>query len=82
MNIKIIGAGCATCRRMHHAVQMLVARLNLDARVDNITNVEQILSNRILGTPVLVIDEQVMMMGPRGAKKIEAILQHAADMQK
>jgi hypothetical protein len=30
----------------------------------------------------LVIDEQVMMMGPRGAKKIEAILQHAADMQK
>ena len=67
---------------MHHDVEILVARLNMDARVENITDVEQILSNGILGTPVLVIDEQVMMMGYRGAKKIEAILQQAADRAK
>jgi small redox-active disulfide protein 2 len=82
MNVKVLGAGCAACKSLFSDVQRLVARLKLDARVEYVTDVEKILSYDVMSIPVLVIDEQVVMIGYRGAKKIEAALQQAADMAK
>ena len=82
MNIKVLGVGCAACRSMVSDVERLVARLKLDARVEYVTDVEKIISYGVMSTPVLVIDEQIVMIGHRGAKKIEAALQQAADTEK
>jgi len=82
MDIKVLGVGCASCRSMFSDVERLVARLKLDACVEYVTDVEKIMSYGVMSTPVLVIDEQVVMIGHRGAKKIEAALQHAAETKK
>ena len=79
MDIKILGVGCASCRSMVSDVDRLVARLKLEARVEYITDVEQIMAYGVMSTPVLVIDERVVMVGHRGAKQIEAALQRAAE---
>ena len=71
MNIKVLGAGCASCKSMFLDVQRQVWQLNLDARVEYVTDMEKIMSYGVMSTPVLVIDEQVVMIGYRGAKKIE-----------
>ena len=74
MEIKVLGAGCASCKNMLSDVKRLIAQLNLDARVDYVTDVEKIMSYGVMSTPVLVINEQVVIVGHRGAKKIEQAL--------
>jgi predicted DsbA family dithiol-disulfide isomerase len=55
-------------------VQKLVARLNLDARVEYVTDMERIMAYGVMSTPVLVINEKIVMVGYRGAAKIEQAL--------
>ena len=74
MDVKLLGAGCASCRRMVSDVDRLVARLRLEARVEYVTDVERIMAYGVLSTPALVIDEKVVMVGHRGAAKIEQVL--------
>jgi predicted DsbA family dithiol-disulfide isomerase len=57
----------------------LVAQFNLDAHVEYVTDMEKIMSYGVMSTPVLVIDEQIMMIGYRGTKKLEAALQQSLD---
>ena len=79
MDIKILGAGCPSCKRMVSDVEKLVVQLNLDAHVEYVTDMEKIMSYGVMSTPVLVIDEQIMMIGYRGTKKLEAALQQNVD---
>ena len=74
MDIKVLGAGCASCKSMFSDVQRLVARLNLDARVEYVTDMERIMAYGVMSTPVLVINEKIVMVGYRGAAKIEQAL--------
>jgi len=55
-------------------VQKLVVRLNLDARVEYVTDMERIMAYGVMSTPVLVINEKIVMVGYRGATKIEQAL--------
>jgi predicted DsbA family dithiol-disulfide isomerase len=59
-------------------VQRLVVQLNLDAHVEYVTDMEKIMSYGVMSTPVLIIDEQVVMIGYRGAKKIEQVLREGS----
>jgi predicted DsbA family dithiol-disulfide isomerase len=59
---------------MFAEVERLVAQLNLNARVEYVTDMEKIMSYGVMSTPVLVINERVVMVGYHGAKKIEQAL--------
>jgi small redox-active disulfide protein 2 len=74
MDIKVLGAGCASCKSMFADVQRLVTQLNLNARVEYVTDMEKIMSYGVMSTPVLIIDEQVVMVGHHSARKIEQAL--------
>ena len=74
MDILVLGAGCAKCKSMLADVERLVARLGLDTRVEYITDMEKIMSYGVMSVPVLVIDGKVVMVGHRGAAKIEQAL--------
>jgi len=78
MDIKVLGSGCASCKSMFLDVQRLVVQLNLDAHVEYVTDMEKIMSYGVMSTPVLIIDEQVVMIGYRGAKKIEQVLREGS----
>ena len=79
MDIKVLGEGCPSCKRMVSDVEKLVAQFNLDAHVEYVTDMEKIMSYGVMSTPVLVIDEQIVLIGYRGAKKLEAALQQNVD---
>lgn len=77
MNVKILGTGCASCRRMYNEVTHLVDRNGWEVAVEYVQDLEKILAYGVMATPVLVIDEQVVMVGFRGQAKIEqAIGEH------
>jgi small redox-active disulfide protein 2 len=77
VSIKVLGAGCGTCRNMYNVVSRFVAREGLDVEVEYVQDVDRILAYNVMATPVLVINEQVVMVGFRGPAKIEqAIREH------
>lgn len=76
--IKILGTGCANCKRMLNDVNQMVAKNNWQANVEYVTDIAAIMSYGIMATPALVVDEKVLMVGHPGAAKVEQVLFKAA----
>ena len=55
MNIEVLGSGCATCKRLHEAVQRVADELGL-GKVEYETDVQKMLEMGIMQSPVLAID--------------------------
>jgi small redox-active disulfide protein 2 len=63
VNIKVLGSGCANCKRLEVVTQKVVTALGLDAQIDHITDYNDIMKYPILSTPGLVINEKVVSSG-------------------
>ena len=74
-NIKVLGTGCASCKRLLADVQGIVTKNNWQADVEYVTDLPTIMSYNILSTPALVVDEKVFLTGHPGAAKVELSLQ-------
>lgn len=75
MNVKILGSGCPSCRSMFNDVNRIIAHNQWQGiDVEYVQDIQQIISYGVMATPVLVINEQVAMVGHRGSRKIEELL--------
>jgi len=63
LSIKILGPGCANCRKLEEIVRQSVATLNVEAQIAKVTDMQQILAYDILKTPGLVINGKLVMSG-------------------
>ncbi len=63
MNIKILGSGCANCKRLEQITRKVAADLGLQAEFEKVTDMDEIMKFPILSTPGLVIDGKVVSSG-------------------
>jgi len=63
MVIKILGAGCARCESLERLTRKAVDELRLDATVEKVGDIREILSYSVMRTPALVINEKVVLTG-------------------
>jgi small redox-active disulfide protein 2 len=63
MVIKVLGSGCARCHETERRVMNALAQLGLAADVGKVTDMKEIMSFGVLGTPAVVIDGKVMCYG-------------------
>ncbi len=63
LNIKILGSGCANCKKLEAVTRDAVATLGLEAHFEKITDVQAIMAYDILSTPALVINDKVVGSG-------------------
>ncbi len=63
MEIKVLGVGCSKCRTLLATVEKVVAEDGIDATVTKVDDMIQILEYKILSTPALVVDEQIVSEG-------------------
>ena len=63
LTIKILGAGCANCKKVEEIARRAVSGLALEAEVIKVTDYAQITHYPILATPGLVVNEQVVCSG-------------------
>jgi len=61
--IKILGTGCPKCQSMTGVVKEVISENNIDASVEKVEDIEEIVKYNIMITPALVIDDAVTIKG-------------------
>lgn len=63
MKIKILGSGCANCKRLEALTRKVVDHLGIAADIEKVTDYAEIMKYPILHTPGLVVNEKVVSSG-------------------
>ena len=61
--IKILGTGCPKCKTMTNIVKDVVLENNIDATVEKVEDIMEIIEFNVMTTPALVIDDKIMIKG-------------------
>lgn len=63
MIIKILGTGCHKCEELEKNLEIVIKELNIDATIENVEGIVEIVGYGVMTTPGLVIDEEVVSAG-------------------
>ena len=63
LTIKVLGPGCANCKNVESVARKAVADLSIEAEVIKVTDYADIMKYKLLSTPGLVINENVVCAG-------------------
>jgi small redox-active disulfide protein 2 len=61
--IKILGTGCPKCKSMTAVVQDVVSENNIDASIEKVEDIMEIMKFNVMTTPALVIDDVITIKG-------------------
>lgn len=77
MEIKVLGTGCANCKTLEKMTTAVLSELQIDARVEKVEEITQIMSYGIMRTPGLVINGKVVISGKvPSAKELKEIIEN------
>ena len=63
MEIKVLGPGCAKCSKTEKLIQEVIKETGVEASVEKVTDMLQIASYGVLGTPSVIVDGEVKCTG-------------------
>ncbi len=63
MDIKVLGPGCTKCQKTKQILEDAVKEADIDANIEKITDVMEIASYGIFGTPAVVVNGDVKCVG-------------------
>jgi len=63
VNLKVLGTGCSNCKKLESLTRELVEELNIDAQVEKIEDIEEIMRTGVMSTPALLADGKLVVSG-------------------
>lgn len=63
MIIKVLGSGCSNCKKLEQNTRKAVESMGIDATIEKVTEIKDIMAYGVMKTPALVVDEKVKIMG-------------------
>ena len=78
VEIKVLGPGCTSCNKLEQDLIAVMAEMGMAADLEHITDIAEIGSYGVMGTPALVINREVKAVGSVPPKpKLKKWLQEA-----
>jgi small redox-active disulfide protein 2 len=69
MEIKILGTGCPKCKTLHKITQEVVEEEGIEARIEKVEDILEIVNFGIMRTPGLVVNGELKIAGRVPSKK-------------
>ncbi len=69
MEIKVLGPGCTKCNKTEKLIREAIREAGVIATVEKITDMMQIASYGVFGTPTVIVDDDVKSVGKVPKKK-------------
>ncbi len=63
MEIKVIGPGCANCKRLLEVTKQAVKEAGLETEIEYVTDIQKMVEMGIMQTPALAINGKVVLSG-------------------
>ncbi len=63
LTIKVLGPGCANCRKLEEIARQAATSLSVEAEIVKVSDPQQIVGYGVLKTPGLVINEKLVSWG-------------------
>lgn len=76
MKIQILGTGCPKCRQLEANAREAVSAKGVEAEIEKVTDIDEIMEMGVMMTPALVIDGDVRSVG-----KVLTVEQIAAQLK-
>jgi small redox-active disulfide protein 2 len=78
VEVKVLGPGCANCNKLEQDLIAVMAEMGMAADLEHVTDIAEIGSYGVMGTPALVINREVKAVGSVPPKtKLKQWLQDA-----
>jgi small redox-active disulfide protein 2 len=61
--IKILGTGCPKCKKLAELAETAARELNIEYRLEKVTDINKIMEFGVMVTPALVVDGEVKTAG-------------------
>jgi small redox-active disulfide protein 2 len=63
MTIKVYGSGCSNCTKLESMCKEVVRELSIEAKIEKVTDIQEIMKTGILSTPGLEINGKMVSSG-------------------
>jgi small redox-active disulfide protein 2 len=63
MLIQVLGTGCKKCKTLYESAKQAVQETGVDAEVEKVEDIQQIMAFQLIMTPGLVINGEVKVAG-------------------
>lgn len=63
VSVKVLGSGCAKCNKLYEEAERAIAQCGVDATLEKVSGLDDIVAYGVMLTPALVIDEEVKSSG-------------------
>ncbi|RAR47162.1 thioredoxin family protein [Flavobacterium lacus] len=61
--IKVLGPGCPKCKTTFHNVEEALKQLGIEATLEKVEDIEEMMKYNVLTTPVLIINDAIKIKG-------------------
>ncbi len=61
--VKVLGTGCKKCNQVFELIEQTVKAQGLEVDLTKVTDLATIMQYKIVSTPAVVVDEQVVLTG-------------------
>jgi len=63
ITIKILGTGCPKCKQTTSVVEDVIRENGIEATIEKIEDIMEIMKYNVMSTPALVVDEEITIKG-------------------
>jgi small redox-active disulfide protein 2 len=80
MHIQIVGVGCPACRSLEQDVRDWLAHQQVEAQVERVDDLIEIMKLGLLALPGLFIDGKLVLTGYPPKRRLDKVLREACGM--